>query len=187
MTLPIELGQRIRETRLRQGLTLKELDERAGLSATHLSEIERGRTSPTVGALLRIAAALGHDPAYFLEPEILPDTAYVQAGQASSIPIGEARGELITPGITGGRLRGLRLELPAGGEGLELSRGEGGEGLFVVAGEVDLAVGEETWSLKEGDSAYFPAEGSRRLKAIGARAAQVLIVTTAAWPTSRSG
>jgi transcriptional regulator with XRE-family HTH domain len=48
---------------------LRELGQRTGLSATHLSEIERGRSSPTVSALVRIAHALGRSPAELLAAE----------------------------------------------------------------------------------------------------------------------
>ena len=43
---------------LAKGLTLKEIEAKVGVSATHVSEVERGKTSPTVGALSKIAAAL---------------------------------------------------------------------------------------------------------------------------------
>ena len=54
-----ELGSRIKKTREAKHLTLKSIEASAGISATHISEIERGKTSPTLGALLRIAGALG--------------------------------------------------------------------------------------------------------------------------------
>ena len=41
-----ELGRRIRKCRLDSRMTLKAVEQASGLSATHLSEIERGRTSP---------------------------------------------------------------------------------------------------------------------------------------------
>ena len=66
-----ELGRRIKKTREEKHQTLKAIEAAAGISATHISEIERGKTSPTLGALLRIARALGRDPAYFLEEEDL--------------------------------------------------------------------------------------------------------------------
>ena len=56
-----ELGRRIRGLRAERHLTFRQGEEVSGLSATHLSEIERGRTSPTIGALTRIARALGRD------------------------------------------------------------------------------------------------------------------------------
>ncbi|TPW03856.1 MAG: Cro/CI family transcriptional regulator, partial [bacterium] len=76
----VELGQRLRDARRQSGLTLKDLDQAAGLSATHISEIERGKTSPTIGVLIRIAGALGKDASYFVEPEALPDVSIIRAG-----------------------------------------------------------------------------------------------------------
>ena len=63
---PTELGRRIKMLRIAAGLTLKDLEERGGISATHVSEIERGKASPTIGALARIAHALGVRPAVLL-------------------------------------------------------------------------------------------------------------------------
>ncbi|MBD3236181.1 MAG: cupin domain-containing protein [Candidatus Eisenbacteria bacterium] len=53
------LGRRVRRVRQEQGLTLREIESRSGVSATHISEVERGKTSPTVGVLERIGEALG--------------------------------------------------------------------------------------------------------------------------------
>ena len=50
-----EIGRRIRAVRRERGLTLRQVAAAAALSATHISEIERGHTTPTVGALLRVA------------------------------------------------------------------------------------------------------------------------------------
>lgn len=187
MTSPIELGRRIRETRLRQGLTLKELDDRAGLSATHLSEIERGRTSPTVGALLRIARALGHEPAYFLEPEILPDIAHTRADQVDKDLVGGAAVELVTPGITGGRLRGARLRLAPGAAPLELTAEEGGEAIYLVSGRVLLTLDDQSWTLEPGDAAYMPIDRRRTLAPAGPEPAELVLFSTGSWLTARQG
>ena len=72
-----EIGRRIKKVREEQHLTLKNVEAKAAISATHISEIERGKTSPTIGALIRIADALGKDPAYFIEEEELSDTSFV--------------------------------------------------------------------------------------------------------------
>ena len=42
-----------------QGITLRELSQRAGTSASYLSEIERGHKTGSASALSRIAGALG--------------------------------------------------------------------------------------------------------------------------------
>ncbi len=55
------VGARLREWRLRRGLTQEQLAERAGLSYKFIGEIERGTGNPTVDTLGRLAAALDVD------------------------------------------------------------------------------------------------------------------------------
>ena len=62
------LGKKVRRVRLMRGLTLKQIEAAVGVSATHVSEIERGKTSPTIGALGKIADALGVGVACLIEP-----------------------------------------------------------------------------------------------------------------------
>lgn len=53
------VGQRIRELREERALTLAELGRRVGVSASALSQIERGKTRPAVGTLSALAGELG--------------------------------------------------------------------------------------------------------------------------------
>lgn len=52
------IGRFIREGRNRQGLTLKQLARRTGLSVSLLSQIERAESSASISSLYRIATAL---------------------------------------------------------------------------------------------------------------------------------
>jgi len=52
-------GSRVRERRLKLGLTLRELGELAGLSESELSLIERNERSPRFETGMKIAQALG--------------------------------------------------------------------------------------------------------------------------------
>ena len=53
-----KIGARIRDLRERQGLTQEDLAERTGLSRTHISHIETGRTKGSYPAFIAIANAL---------------------------------------------------------------------------------------------------------------------------------
>jgi transcriptional regulator with XRE-family HTH domain len=53
------LARKIRELRLKKGITQERLAFLAGLHPTYISMLENGRKSPTVDALERIARALG--------------------------------------------------------------------------------------------------------------------------------
>jgi DNA-binding response OmpR family regulator len=52
------IGHVIREGRTRQGLTLKQLARRTGLSVSLLSQIERAESSASISSLFKIASAL---------------------------------------------------------------------------------------------------------------------------------
>lgn len=55
----IVLGKRIRELRLRTGLSQEKFAAKAGLDRTYYAGIERGERNPSVKQLAKIAAALG--------------------------------------------------------------------------------------------------------------------------------
>lgn len=60
VTLACEkLGERLFEARDRAGLTLRELGQRAGVSWSTISAIEKGKQSATVETSERLAVALG--------------------------------------------------------------------------------------------------------------------------------
>jgi XRE family transcriptional regulator, regulator of sulfur utilization len=56
---PAVLGVRVKALRESEGMSLRELAGRSGVSAPMLSQVERGETSPTLAVAGRIAAGLG--------------------------------------------------------------------------------------------------------------------------------
>lgn len=55
----MDIGPYIREARLRSHLSQEELAARARINRTYLSQLENGRSSPTLEVLAKIALALG--------------------------------------------------------------------------------------------------------------------------------
>src|SRR5262245_6687004 len=53
-----EVGERIRSLRQKREMTLQQLSDQAGVSVGMLSQMERGRSSPTIRTLQRVADAL---------------------------------------------------------------------------------------------------------------------------------
>src|SRR5580765_243171 len=113
-----ELGRRIKMLRVSRGLTLKDLEERGGISATHVSEIERGKASPTVGALGRIARALGLRPATLVEAQLQPEFSVMRAAdrERRALKWGQATFEPLTQPIHCAPFSGQILTLPIGRE-----------------------------------------------------------------------
>ncbi len=62
-----EIGQRIKDLRAAKGLTLKDVSEKAELSVSFLSLVERGLTSIAITSLKKIADVLDEDLTTFFE------------------------------------------------------------------------------------------------------------------------
>ena len=81
----MELGDRVRERRQQLGLSLRDLAERSELTASFLSQVERGVTSPSIDSLRRVANALDVPVFHFLlEPD--RETPWCAATSASVSP-----------------------------------------------------------------------------------------------------
>jgi transcriptional regulator with XRE-family HTH domain len=157
---PAELGRRIKLLRVRRGLTLKELEERGRISATHVSEIERGKASPTVGALSRIARALGVRPAQLVESRHDPEVVVTRAGERESLRVqwGSAVLDPVTETAPSARVSAQMLTLPIGREPALVHRHEGEEWATVLSGSAEIRIQEEIHRLRQGDSLHFRAE-----------------------------
>jgi transcriptional regulator with XRE-family HTH domain len=155
-----EIGKRIKKVREEQHLTLKNVEAKAGISATHISEIERGKTSPTIGALIRIAEALSRDPAYFIEDAELDDVSFVAFEDRERCELGRCEGitEKLTKSIPSGKINARLITLsPSRSEGAALHAHGGDEAALVLQGKVRFKVDAKDYELAEGDSIYFLA------------------------------
>ncbi len=162
----MDVGARIKRLRKERGLTLKDLEARADVSAAHLSEIERGATSPTLGSLARIARALGTSTAFFFEENDLGEVSLVTVKDRVREVVhakGGARRdgaalERLTAGIPGGRLHARRVELaPGSAYRAERHAHAGTETIVVTAGRVRVEAGDASLELGAGDAASFDA------------------------------
>ncbi|KPI15309.1 transcriptional regulator, XRE family with cupin 2 sensor [Actinobacteria bacterium OK074] len=153
------LGSRIQELRLSQSLTLQDLADRAAVSVSMLSSVERGRKAPTVVVLARIAEGLGVTAAHLLaEPETVRVRRAVEQDVVEE-PGGWQR-TILTPVVPGVNFEWIRSALPPhcdAGEYPAYATGSH-EFVFVESGMLRLTVGETVTELEAGDSAYFAAD-----------------------------
>lgn len=175
----VELGRRIRKLRMEMRLTLKQVEESCGLSATHLSEIERGRTSPTIGALVRIARALKRDASYFIESEEREEVAHVKGPVGTASLPGGASAEVLTPGIPGSRVFAYRVRMEGASQRLTLPvmRPEDSAIYYVKSGRVQTRIGDAESTLGAGDALQANLAVPHDLHA-PAGAAVVMMLTT---------
>lgn len=83
----IHIGEKLRTARLRQNMSLRDLAEKAEVSASLLSQIENGKANPSVRSIYSIAAALALPTNYFFPDgvEEPPETLNVSRMTTSAV------------------------------------------------------------------------------------------------------
>lgn len=152
----IRIGARLRAARLSQKLTIETVAEATGLTKGFISRLERDAASPSVASLVAVCEATGLRVGALFDP---PDTAVVRAGRGRPISFGAegAQESLLTPG-TQQQVEVIRSVLEGeghGGAGLYTLDCET-EFVYVVEGELDLVLEDETVTLGAGDAMTFP-------------------------------
>jgi transcriptional regulator with XRE-family HTH domain len=163
------IGERIKALRAERKLTLAELADRAGVSTSYLSQVERDKTTPSLATLTAMAAALDVQVRYFFETTA--EAAFVtrsddQVRSGEAVPPGNlaavgvepetiSHQQLAPPGRP--RLVVHRLQIPPGRGSGDLPAAACEEFLFVLSGLMYIDVGGESYSLSAGDSLHYDA------------------------------
>lgn len=148
------LARRIRSLRRAKGITLRELADRAGVTESFLSQVERGLTSPSISTLRRIAAGLGESIGSLFEDDAEPGRLLRAADRrVIDYPGLRSRDEFLTPS-RGGKLQVILSVIePGGGTGDEpYAHDSDEECVVVLEGSLDLWIADTLYRLEAGDS-----------------------------------
>ncbi|GAB5467000.1 MAG: hypothetical protein Kilf2KO_00300 [Rhodospirillales bacterium] len=158
-------GGEVRQLRKARRMTLKALSEASGVSLSHLSAVERNATAPSLAVIEAIAEALSITPDWFFAQRSgagpLERAYVVRARERRNLNALYAQGEqelgysdaLLSSSIGGSFYMGIAHYAP-GAERIDetLLSFEGEQHGFLVEGELELRLGEETVTLRAGDS-----------------------------------
>ena len=162
------LGDRIRGLRKRRKLTLSALAEQSKLSPGYISQIERCLAYPSIPALVNIAASLGVTVQWFFSGSLnvpAEEHGYVVRAQ-NRLKIEYEKGvvdELLTPKMSA-QVEMIYSRMPPGSESKEAYAHEGDEVGFVLAGELEIWIGERYFHLATGDSCSFSSKEPHRYR-----------------------
>lgn len=180
----VNVGGLIRRERQKQGLSLRELARRVGVSASMLSQVETDRTRPSVSTIYAIATELGLSIDALLseeEAEVASAAAAAAAGtrpRRGAVPpaAAELNCQLVQPeqrrrlelesGVTWELLSDLLPHLvdfmyvtyePGGSSSSsgKLMRHTGTEFAFLLRGKLKIQVGFDEYILQPGDALAF--------------------------------
>ena len=137
------LGQKVRNIRKREKMTLKELSEKTGVSISFLSQVELNKSSATLETLRKIADALHIHPSAFFsggeeQGEVLPFTYEDLSG-----PVLDAS------------FKPLKVMLkPFENRGQDIQH-VGHEFIYVLEGELCITLDDERFVLTAGQSSFY--------------------------------
>jgi transcriptional regulator with XRE-family HTH domain len=159
MGLDERLAHRLRTLRRARGLTLEQLAARSGVSRSMISLIERQETSPTATVLDKLAGALEVTlSALFDTPA---DAPLARAAQQPvwRDPASGYRRRQVSPGDAGSPVDLVEVIFPAGETVVFESAGPAvpPQLVWMLAGEMVLTLGPQSWRLAAGDCLALPA------------------------------
>lgn len=176
----IDVGKKIKSIRKRKGLTLQELAEKSGISATAISAIERNVSSPTVTTLAGIGRALGESLSSLLgESDIEYIVTRGDQRERLATEIRNVDFSSLASGIPGQRFHPmLSILQPGAGSGEDYINHRGEDFFFVIRGSLKVELVGKEESLAEGDSLYLRSNTPYRWKNASDGETQLLIVST---------
>ncbi|MEW6674081.1 MAG: cupin domain-containing protein [Thermodesulfobacteriota bacterium] len=168
------VGKKIQKIRLDKKIPLDRIANETGCAIEYLKDIEAGREMPPVGTLLQISRALEIDSGFLLKEQ---ESNLRKRIKAYTMRTESYAYTTLTPGAENKHLKAFRVTV----DPLQEHKGvgyqhEGEEFVYVLAGKIEVAVGEHKNVLAEGDSLHFNSGIRHQLRNISDQQAVLLVV-----------
>ncbi len=155
-----KIARKLKQIRKSKGLSLDQVAELTGVSKAMLGQIERGASNPTVTTLWKIATGLKVSFSSFIEDK---DPAVTVVSLSNITPIIEAEGDYkvypMFPFNQDKQFEIYTVLLGANGRHESEAHGAGVEEyITVMEGELELNIGDQTYTIKEGEAVRFYAD-----------------------------
>ena len=173
----MDIGKRIKQLRVRNGLTQAELASRCELTTGFVSQLENNVTTPSLPALMDLVEALGSDMSSFFSEEketkivFSKDDFFEDDREAYSI-------SWVVPNAQKNAMEPILLTLHPHQDSMRMMPNEGEEFGFVLSGSVSLIYGGKKHRVRKGETFYIHGDQEHFLRNDTAAPAKVLWITT---------
>lgn len=150
------LGSRIRQKRTEKNMSMKELSDQTGLSTGFISQVERDLTEPSITSLRKISEALEvalfH---FFVDEEREERVVRKDARQKIHFPESHVVYELLSPDLNRQMETFMGTLEPGAVTSTEAMAHDGEEVIYILEGTMYIRIGNEEYTLEEGDTIYY--------------------------------
>jgi transcriptional regulator with XRE-family HTH domain len=183
MSVPVDLGGKLRQLRTARGFSQTELAKRIGVTPSTISQIESNMILPSLPALFKMAEMLAVDVgAFFREsaterkPVIVPSSEAVEM-KLVDFPIETVVGRRLPLAGSDPAAEVYLIEIgPGKSLAAHFFRHKGDEIGYVLAGELQCTVGSRVNTAREGDLIHLTSELPSHWKNSGDQTARMLWV-----------
>ncbi|UCD32830.1 MAG: helix-turn-helix transcriptional regulator [Desulfobacterales bacterium] len=157
-----EIGKRIKTLREEKGLSIEELSNLTGFEVELLSNIETSQVQPQLGTVIKLSKAL--DSAFSRLISGVGDKFYSITRKHEQKIVSRSTSQKskkqvyiyksLAPEVKGRHMEALIVQLDENPD-KEHSIHDGEEFIYVIDGVVELHIGDDTFELEPGDSAYY--------------------------------
>lgn len=181
-----DLGNKLRQLRLKKKIALVDLGKHTGLSASMISQLENNKLVPTLPTLARIAMVfdVGLD-FFFTDKKRKRLFSVVRSDERMRFP---ERSDSPTPGYffeclafsaQDKSLQAYLAEFPERKpDDVSEHMHEGAEFFHVIEGTVSIRYQDEDYLMGKGDSVYFDSSAPHSYRGVGTEPARALVITT---------
>jgi transcriptional regulator with XRE-family HTH domain len=151
------VGRNLKAVRKERMVSLKDIGTHCNLTVSFLSQVETGKTLPSLTSLKAIAHYLNTTISYLMGEDGPEPDPVVRAGNRKSINYAQG----ITMYLLSSSDRNKQMEPllfkmePSASSGKSSYRHFGQEFVLVLKGMLEIRLNEQTYTLKKGDSIYF--------------------------------
>ncbi len=181
---PPDIGRKIKQLRSEKNLTLAQLAQMSSVSKSMLSQIERGRTNPTLAILWALTQSLEIDISDLLNNESASAArpskiTHVKAHQTPEIQSadGKCALKILGPIDLVAKTEWYNMVMEAGGLLESNGHAEGTmEHLTLLDGTLSVRNGKDDIKLRPGDTARYEADVPHYIENTGKKSARALMI-----------
>jgi len=175
----LDIGNKIKDLRMKQGMSQKELAGKVGLTPSFVSQLESNQITPSLSSFLQICNALGVSLSDTLEEKTEEAPWLIRKEKIFSHPSYKEAGMKSFHIVQNGNMSGtfMVIEPYAKVKG-QVIPSEGKRFLYVLKGDISITINGKGETLRTGDSLYLNKEVTSLLKNEGGDNAEMLLISS---------
>ncbi len=177
-----QVARKMCDLRRENGLTLRGLGERTGLSESYLSRVENLKTAISISNLTKVAEAFVVPVSVFFEASEIPAKLVLKrAGEGKTVRLRGRNGvnvRLLASDMPERMMEPFIVDVSSAQGDIPMQSHSGQEFIHVLSGRCRFYYGSDEFELAVGDALYFDSTVNHRIEPIEGVACECVAVVT---------